>query len=121
MLTDFEGCAIGADFWQDQDMTMPAYDDADTPRLAEIARTLKDFRDEWRQGVQELVRKDVYAVHINALEAKIASLDTKISALENGNKEADQLSKSRLTLLYGTALAAGVSLLGWILTSIAGA
>lgn len=103
---------------------MPAYEDADTPRLAEIARTLKDFRDEWRQGVQELVRKDVYAVHINALEARIAGLDSEITTLKTNmaaqSLHADTASKSRQNLLYGTALAAGVSLLGWILTSITG-
>lgn len=103
---------------------MPAYEDTDTPRLAEIARTLKDFRDEWRQGVEKLVRKDVYAVHISALEARIASLDAEITTLKTNmaqaSLQADTTSKSRQNLLYGTALAAGVSLLGWILTSITG-
>lgn len=107
-------------FWQDQDMTMPAYDDTDAPRLSEIARMLKDFRDEWRQGVQELVRKDVYAVHIAALEAKISNLDSKIGTLETKIKESEASMRFKQNLLYGTALAAGVSLLGWILTSIVG-
>lgn len=99
---------------------MPAYDDADAYRLSEIARMLKDFRDEWRQGVQELVRKDVYAAHIAALEVRIGGLEARIAGIETSLKDADNVTKGRQNLLYGTALAAGVSLLGWILTALAG-
>lgn len=104
-------------FWQDQDMTMPASEDG-TPSLGEIARMLKDFRDEWRQGVQELVRKDVYAAHVANLENKIMNLDASLRATDAKFEKAEQAKNTQRNLLYGTALAAGVSLLGWILTSI---
>lgn len=107
-------------FWQDRDMTMPAFDDG-TPSLAEIGRMLKDFRDEWRQGVQELVRKDVYAAHVANLETKIATLEAALKVTDAKFEKAEQAKSTQRNLLYGTALAAGVSLLGWILTSIVGA
>jgi hypothetical protein len=94
-------------------MTMPGYDDSDTPRLAEIARTLSDFRQEFRNSLQDMVRKDVYQVSSAALEARIVMLETKL-------RDADTQTKSKSNLLYGTALAAGVSLLGWVLTAIIG-
>lgn len=92
---------------------MANYDDSDTPRLAEIARTLSDFRQEFRNSLQDMVRKDVYQVSSAALEARVVTLETKI-------REGDAQGKSRSNLLYGTALTAGVSLLGWILTAIIG-
>lgn len=103
---------------------MPAYDDSDTPRLAEIARTLSELRTEvrtslqdmvreYRNSLQEMVRKDVYQVSNAALELRIIALETKL-------RDAEAQGKSRSNLLYGTALTAGVSLLGWILTAVAG-
>ncbi len=103
---------------------MPAFDDG-TPSLAEIGRMLKDFRDEWRQGVQELVRKDVYTAHLATLETKLSNLETKLANTETKIRDteaklerAEQAKGTQRNLLYGTALAAGVSLVGWILTSI---
>jgi hypothetical protein len=101
-------------FWQDQDMTMPGYDDSDVPRLSEIARTLSDFRQEFRNSLQDMVRKDVYQESRAALEARVVTLELKL-------RDADAQSRSKSNLLYGTALAAGVSLLGWILTALVGA
>jgi hypothetical protein len=40
--------------------------------------------------------------------------------LETKLRDADTQNKSKSNLLYGTALAAGVSLLGWVLTAIIG-
>ena len=84
---------------------MPGYDDG-TPSLGEIARIIKDFRDEYRVGVSELVRKDVYAVKENAQDLRIADLEAQ--------------AKSRQNLLYGTLAAAVLSLLGWVLSAVSG-
>lgn len=92
-------------FWQDQDMTMPAYDDG-TPSLGEISRIIQDFRNEYRAGFSELVRKDVYAVREAAQDQRIAELEGQ--------------AKSKQALLYGTIAAAGLSLLGWILSAVSG-
>lgn len=105
-------------------MTMPVFDDSDTPRLGEIARTLDALRQEvrnslqdvvreFRNSLQEMVRKDVYQVSNTALEGRILALEVKL-------RDAEAQGKSRSNLLYGTALTAGVSLLGWVLTAIAG-
>ena len=96
---------------------MPAFEDG-TPSLGEIARMLKDFRDEWRQGVQELVRKDVYTAHLATLENKISNLETKLAATEVKIRDTEQQGRTKQNLLYGTALTTVVSLFGWILTSI---
>lgn len=94
---------------------MPGYDDvnSDVPKLAEIARTLTDFRLEFRNSLQEMVRKDVYQESRQALELRIATLEMKL-------KDSENQDKSRSNLLYGTALTAGVALLGWILTALTG-
>ena len=84
---------------------MPGYDDG-TPSLGEISRIIQDFRNEYRSGFSELVRKDVYA-------GKEAEQDRRISELEGREK-------SKQALLYGTLAAAALSLLGWILTAVAG-
>ncbi len=103
---------------------MPAFEDG-TPGLGEIARMLTDFRNEWRQGVQELVRKDVYTAHLATMETKLANLETKLVGTETKIRDteaklerAEQAKGTQRNLLYGTALAAGVSLIGWVLTSI---
>jgi hypothetical protein len=84
---------------------MPDYNDG-TPSLGEISRSIKDFRDEYRTGFSELVRKDVYAVREAAQDQRIAELEGQ--------------AKSKQALLYGTIAAAALSLLGWILSAVSG-
>lgn len=95
---------------------MPGYDDG-TPSLGEIARILTnlrdeitrnitDFRNEYRTGVSELVRKDVYAVKEAAQDARIMELETRAKFMQN--------------LLYGTLATAALAVLGWVLTAMAG-
>lgn len=84
---------------------MPGYDDG-TPSLGEISRIIKDFRDEYRAGFSELVRKDVYAVREAAQDQRIAELEGQ--------------AKNKQALLYGTIAAASLSLLGWILSAVSG-
>jgi hypothetical protein len=49
--------------------------DEDVPRLAEIARTLTDFRAEFRSVTQDMVRKDVYSAHMTAVQLQIQTLE----------------------------------------------
>lgn len=53
----------------------PGYDQDETPRLAEIARVLNDFRNEFRSAIQELVRRDVYEVQHNGLEQRVKNIE----------------------------------------------
>lgn len=68
---------------------MPPYEE-DVPRLAEIARTLTDFRNEFREALTAMVRRDVYAAEMRALEQKFVTateaLEMKIAQAMNENK-----------------------------------
>lgn len=54
-------------------MSMPTSDD--DMSLREIARTLADFRHEFRNQVAQLVRTDVYRAEREADRARIAALE----------------------------------------------
>lgn len=54
----------------------------DVPRLAEIARTLSDFRSEFRDAVSGMVRRDVYIAEMRTLEVKIEGLFQENKRLE---------------------------------------
>jgi hypothetical protein len=69
-------------------VAVPTFDE-DIPRLAEIARTLSDFRMEFRNFSTEVVRKDVYGAHM-------ASIQLQMDALGRDNKRlSDELDKER--------------------------
>lgn len=56
---------------------MPAGDD-DTPRLAEIARTLADFRAEFRSAISDMLRKDVYQSDRQGLQMQIDAIKSDV-------------------------------------------
>lgn len=67
---------------------MPTHDE-DVPRLAEIARTLADFRAEFRNAITDMVRKDVYSAHM-------ASMQLQIDSVKAENKRlSEELEKDR--------------------------
>lgn len=70
---------------------MPAPDDEMS--LREIARTLADFRMEFRSQVSQLLRTDVY-------RAEQAAMDIRVSGLEKDrdNAEASAAANRRLAL-----------------------
>lgn len=68
--------------WQDQNVTPVAETQDDVPRLAEIARTLSDFRSEFRDAVSGMVRRDVYIAEMRTLEVKIEGLVQECKRLE---------------------------------------
>jgi hypothetical protein len=70
---------------------VPTHDE-DIPRLAEIARTLSDFRAEFRSAITDMVRKDVYSAHM-------ASMQLQIDALKQDNRGLrEELEKDRSDL-----------------------
>lgn len=91
---------------------MPESDDA--PRLGEIARTLVDFRNEFRSAIQELVRRDVYDAHRGSMETRIADLHEQITEVKTDLKQKAQLGeaerKSLKHLVIGAILTGMVSL-----------
>lgn len=104
----------------DQGVTMPEPDD--TPRLAEIARTIADFRSEFREAISGMVRRDVYMAEMRTLEVKIEALVNEDRRIEN-NINSDlktlyqEIEKDRSdrkgvrTQVLGASLAAAVSII----------
>lgn len=64
----------------------PGVSENESPTLGEIARTLGDFRSEFRTTVRELVRRDVY-------EAQFGGLERRVGGLEQAQKEAADSAK----------------------------
>lgn len=96
---------------------MPDIQD-DTPRLAEIARTLQDFRYEFRDAMNSVVRKDVYM-------ADMRTLETRLEAVVSENRrlgielEKERTERRNTSARYTYAMfVAGLSLLGTIITMV---
>lgn len=96
-------------------------DQDDVPRLAEISRTITDFRLEFREALTGMVRRDVYTAEMRTFEVRIASLVTEIARIERENavevkRVDDEIEKDRQerrslrNLMLGTGLTALVSL-----------
>jgi len=98
---------------------MPEPDD--TPRLAEIARTISDFRSEFREAISGMVRRDVYMAEMRILEVRMENLALELKRIEtdatNEVKRVDaELEKDRAnrkglqTQVLGAGLTALISL-----------
>jgi len=82
---------------------MAPFEDDDTPTLRELGRILRDFRDESRMLMGQMVRRDVHAVEHEALNIRVARLEGE---RDTAVKEAAQ----RRNQFYLAILAAGLSL-----------
>jgi hypothetical protein len=73
---------------------------ADPPTLAEIARTLADFRQEFRAQISQLVRSDLYAAHREAQDQRIRSLEEHLARVEKARDadESDRAASRRVGL-----------------------
>lgn len=65
---------------------MPIHED-DVPKLAEIARTLSDFRNEFREAVSKMVRADVYLADLRTIEVRLAALVQENQRLDTVHKQ----------------------------------
>lgn len=65
--------------------------------LKEIARTLADFRQEFRSQISQLLRADVYT-------AEKAALDMRLSSLEKDRDSAEATAASNRRLAVGALL-----------------
>lgn len=76
---------------------MPGFDGDDVPRLAEIARTISDFRAEFRSAISDMVRKDVYTAHMASVQLQMDSLKQEIKRLdlELEKDQSDRVSDRR--------------------------
>lgn len=84
---------------------MPVHDE-DIPRLAEIARTLTDFRAEFRNAMTEVVRKDVYSAHMASMQLQLDTLREEIRRiLEERNSDRRETRKAFITAGLSVAVA----------------
>lgn len=80
----------------------------DDMSLREIARTLSDFRNEFRSQLAQLVRADVYRAEQGADRARIA-------ALEKADERDDNEQAANRRLVIGAFIAAALSFIGSLL------
>lgn len=75
----------------------------DPPTLAEISRTLSDFRAEFRNQITSLMRTDVYRAEQQAITGRLDRLEADATREET---ERDSFRR----LVYGAFVSAGLSL-----------
>jgi len=80
----------------------------DDMSLREIARTLSDFRQEFRSQVAQLVRADVYRAEQAADRARVATLE------KNAEREDSGRANDR-RLVWGAIITAALSFVGSLL------
>lgn len=83
---------------------MPTPDD--DMSLREIARTLSDFRQEFRSQVTQLLRADVYRAEQMAMENRVAGLEKDRDAAEQGAAANRRLALGAVFTTVATLIAA---------------
>lgn len=92
-------------------MTMAPYEgNDDVPTLRELARTLADFREEFRTQMGNMVRKDVHAVEHESLGTKCLALSDRVNRLESMRTEDEKVKTSNRNQMYLSLFTAGLSL-----------
>lgn len=90
---------------------MSALSEDDTPRPAEIMRAIQDFRHEFREAVQSLVRRDVYDANRQTTQLQINNLEAKITALQEEKAATETRQRSTRALAVGIAIPGAISFL----------
>ncbi len=79
------------------------------PRLREVSRTLRDFRDEFRLQMSAMVRKDVHVVEHQNLDARHTVVEGRVSRLEV-DRDNDRKDKTTVrNQFYFSVVAAALS------------
>lgn len=100
-------------------MTVAPYEsNDDVPTLRELARTLADFRDEFRVQMTQVVRKDVHTVEHESLGAKCQVMSDRIARLEAMRLDDDKMKVSNRNQVYLSILGAGLSLVVAIVVAV---
>lgn len=91
---------------------MPPFEDDDLPTLRELSRVLRDFRDEFRLRMDQMVRKDVHSVEHETLNIRVARLEAERDA---ATKETAQRRNQYLLAMFGVGLSLVASIvLAWV-------
>jgi len=89
---------------------MPIESD-DVPTLRELARTLADFRDEFRTQMGQVVRKDVHTV-------EHGHLNDRVLRLESQRLEDEKTKAANRNAVYLSVLGAALSLVVAIVVAV---
>lgn len=90
-------------------MGVPLEDEA--PRLAEIIRAVQDFRNEFREAVKSMVRRDVYDANMQTMQLQINVLDAKILVVQKELEDNEKERRSTRALAVGIAVPGTISFL----------
>lgn len=90
----------------------------EAPRLAEINRAIQDFRNEFREAVKSMVRRDVYDANMQTMQLHINNLEDKLANVQRERENDEKERRSTRALAIGTAIPGAVSFLiaivGWL-------
>ena len=83
----------------------------EAPRLSEINRTIQDFRNEFRESIKIMVRRDVYDANQQTMQLLINNLDAKIATLNKEREANESERRSTRALAIGIAIPGTISFL----------
>lgn len=83
----------------------------EAPRLSEINRTIQDFRNEFREAVKSMVRRDVYDANMQTMQLQINNLDAKNTALAKELEDDRKDRRSKYAMAIGIAIPGTISFL----------
>lgn len=91
----------------------------DIPRLAEIHRSIQDFRSEFREAMKMMVRRDVYEANMQTFALRIENTERAVGGLEQDleafRKEREATRNSNRSLAIGLAVPGILSLIGMVI------
>jgi predicted nucleic acid-binding Zn-ribbon protein len=83
----------------------------EAPRLAEINRSIQDFRNEFREAVKSMVRRDVYDANMETMKLQINNLQAALANAERDRDNDDKERRSTRALAVGIAIPGAISFL----------
>lgn len=84
----------------------------EAPRLAEINRAIQDFRNEFREAVKSMVRRDVYDANMQTMQLQINNLQAQVAAVTKAQEDEEKQQQARQQSTR--ALAIGIAIPGTI-------
>lgn len=83
----------------------------EAPRMAELHRVIQDFRNEFRESVKSMVRRDVYDAQQQTMQLQINNLSAQLIAVEKEREADDNKARSTRALAIGIAIPGTISFL----------
>lgn len=83
----------------------------EAPRLAELHRAIQDFRNEFRESVKNMVRRDVYDAQQQTMQLQINNLTNDLATVKREREADDDRARSTRALAVGIAIPGAISFL----------